>query len=92
MRNRPRFFIPKANKSQVPVQASIDRRWWGISAVLSSGADASHSSVPLGFDFDLAYNPLSRRPIARGVIPAAREWWSEFGETGGELFCSPAPE
>lgn len=87
--NRPRFFIPKANKSKVPVQAFVDRRWRGLSAVLCSDADVGWSKSPLGADLELAYNPLSRRPIARGVIPAAREWWAKLNGTDGELFCDP---
>jgi hypothetical protein len=87
--NRPRFFIPKANRSQVPVQAFVDRRWRGISAVLCSDADVGWSSSPLGSDLELAYNPLGRRPIGRGIIPAAREWWSVLDDTYGELFCAP---
>jgi type I restriction enzyme S subunit len=89
-RNRPRFFIPKASQSPVPVQAFVDRRWRGLSAVLCSDVDVFRSSLPLGSDMQLAYNPLCRRPIARGVIPAAREWWSELKGNDGELFCDPA--
>jgi hypothetical protein len=87
--NRPRFFIPKANQSQVSVRAFVDRRWRGISAILCSDADVGWSSSPLGSDLELAHNPLCRRPIVRGLIPAAREWWSELNGTVGELFCDP---
>jgi len=41
----------------------------------------------LGCDFEMAYNPLCRQTIARGVIPVVREWWSVSDDTGCELYC-----
>lgn len=87
--NRPRFFISKANKSEVPVQTFIDRRWRGLSAVLCSDVDVSWSRMPLGDDLEIAYNPLARCPLTRGVVPAVREWWAKLDGTEGELFCEP---
>jgi hypothetical protein len=84
--------VPKANKSPVPVQAFVDRRWRGLSAVLSSDVDVGWSKLSLGHDFEIAYNPLCRQPVARGIIPAVREWWSKLDEAGGELFCDPDRE
>jgi hypothetical protein len=90
--NRARFFITKANKSPVPVQAFVDRRWRGLSAVICSDVDVGWSKLSLGHDFQIAYNPLSRQPVARGIIPAVREWWSKLDEASGELFCDPERE
>jgi hypothetical protein len=87
--HRPRFSITKANKSAVPVQAFVDRRWRGLSAVLCSDVDVGWSKLPLGADLQIAYNPLCRRPITRGVIPVAREWWAKLDGPEGELFCDP---
>lgn len=87
--NRPRFFIPKANKSEVPVQTFVDRRWRGLSAVLCSDVDVGWSKLPLGSDLEIAYNPLARRPVARGIVPSAREWWAKIDGSEGELFCQP---
>ncbi len=87
-RNRPRFFVSKANKSPVSVQTFVLGRKRGLSAVLCSDADELWRSSPLGCDFELAHNPLCRQPIPRGVIPA-REWWAELSGAEGELFCDP---
>jgi hypothetical protein len=89
VQHRPRYSIVKANKSLVPVLGFIDRRWRGITAVLCSDADAGLLFAPLGCDFEIAYNPLCRQPIARGVIPVAREWWSVSNDTDCELYCDP---
>lgn len=89
MQNRSRFFISKANKSDVPVQAFVDRRWRGLSAILCSDVDVGSSKLPLGYDLEIAYNPLSRCPLARGIIPSAREWWAKLDGSEGELFCDP---
>jgi len=91
--NQPRFTIVKAQGSPVPVQAFIDRRWRGISAVIHSCAHAdmgrfcAHEDMGrLGFEFEIAYNPLARQPVSRGVIPAKIEWWSKLSDAEGELF------
>lgn len=88
-RNRPRFFVCKANKSPVSVQSFVLGRRRGLSAVLCSDADMGWWSSPLGSDFELAHNPLCRQPIPRGVIPAAREWRAELYGAEGMLFCDP---
>ena len=88
-RHRARFSITKANKSRVPVQAFIDKRWRGLSAVLCSDVDVGWSKLPLGADLEIAYNPLCRRPVARGTIPVIREWWAKLDGNEGELFSDP---
>ncbi len=86
--NRPRFSIPKFNQSSVSVQSFTLGRKRGISAVLCSDADASSTS-PLGSDFELAHHPRAKKPIPRGAIPTAREWWAEMNTERGELYCDP---
>ena len=82
--NRPRFFVHKENKSAVSVQTFILGRRPGLSAVICSDADVGWSVSALGSDFELAHNLLRRRPIARGTVPTAREWWAELSGTQGE--------
>jgi len=89
MRNRSRFSIHKANNQEVPVQKFIDPSWSGLSAVICSDADASFSNVPLGADFEIAYNPLAQNQAPPGIIPACREWFSKLDGEMGELFCVP---
>ncbi len=89
MQNRTRFAIRKANNQEVPVQTFIDASWSGLSAVICSDADASLSRMPLGADFEIAYNPLAENPVPEGLNPAGREWFSKFDGERGELFCVP---
>lgn len=89
MQNRTRFAIRKANNQEVPVQTFIDASWSGLSAVICSDADASLSRMPLGADFEIAYNPLAENPVPSGLIPACREWFSKLDGEMGELFCVP---
>ena len=84
--NQPRFRILKASGAEVLVQAFVDKRWRAISAVLCSFADMGFYSVPLGFDFEIAHNPLGRRPIPKGAIHGRREWMAELADTEGRLF------
>jgi hypothetical protein len=83
--NEPRFHIVKASGAEVPVQTFLDRRWRGISAVLCSFADAGSHRAPLGFDFELAHNPMGRCPIQKGLIPGRRAWVAKLTDTGGDL-------
>jgi len=83
--NEPRFQIVKANGAEVPVQAFLQRRSRAISAVLCSFANAASHGVPLGRDFELAYNPVARCPIATASIPSKRSWAAELTDTGGQL-------
>jgi hypothetical protein len=84
--NEPRFQIAKASGAEVPVQAFLDRRYRAISAVLCSFADAGSYGGALGFDFEVALNPMSRCPIMKDEIPARHAWWAELTDTGGPLF------
>jgi hypothetical protein len=78
MQNRSRFTIRKANNQEVPVQTFIDPGWSGLSGVICSDADAGCSYLPLGGDFEIAYNPLAQNEIPAGIIPACREWFSKL--------------
>ena len=89
MQNRTRFAIRKANNQEIPVQTFIDASWSGLSAVSCSDADASFSRMPLGADFEIAYNPLAGNPVPSGLMPACREWFSKLDGEMGELFCVP---
>jgi hypothetical protein len=90
MQNRSRFTIRKANNQEVPVHTFIDPSWSGLSAVICSDADASFSPIPLGADFEIAYNPLAQNRVPTGVIPSCREWFSNLSGEMGELYCVPA--
>jgi len=91
VQNRTRFTIRKANNQEVPVQTFIDASWSGVSAVVCSDAEASCSQMPLGADFEIAYNPLAANPAPSGLLPACREWFSKLDGEMGELFCVPNP-
>jgi hypothetical protein len=86
MQNRTRFTIRKANNQEVPVQTFIDPSWSGLSAVICSDADASSSKAPLGYDFEIAYNPLAQNQVPLGIMPTCREWFSKLDGETGELF------
>lgn len=81
--NEPRSSIVKASGENVPTMRFLDRSSEGISAILMSFANALCYGAALGFDFELAHNPMSRAPIEDFVIPAKRAW--RFNESSGEL-------
>ena len=83
--NEPRFNIVKASGANVATMPFLERRSRGISAILGSFADVMCHRPALGFDFELAHNPMSRTPIADFVIPAKKAWRAVLNETGGEL-------
>jgi hypothetical protein len=83
--NEPRFSIVKASGANVATMPFLERRSRGISAILGSFADAMCHRAALGFDFELAHNPMCRAPIEDFVIPTKKAWRAVLSETGGEL-------
>jgi hypothetical protein len=83
--NEPRFSIVKASGANVATMPFLERRSRGISAILGSFADPMYHRTPLGSDFELAHNPMSRAPIADFVVPAKKAWRAVLNENGGEL-------
>ena len=83
--NEPRFTIKKAGGAAVGTMSFLEPGSEGISAVLASGADAMSHAARLGFDFELAHNPMSRAPIPDFVIPAKTAWRAVLNENDAQL-------
>jgi hypothetical protein len=83
-KNEPRFSIVKASEANVATMPSLERRSRGASAILGSFADAMSHRVALGFDFELAHDPMSRAPIADFILPAKKSWRAVLNDSGGE--------
>jgi hypothetical protein len=83
--NELRFNIVKANEANVATTSFLERRSRGISAILGSSTDIMSHRQVLGYDFELAHNPMGRSPITDSVIPANKAWRTVLNETGGDL-------
>ena len=83
--NEPRFQIVKASGKEVLVDGFMQKQWEAISGVLCSSATPASHGAPLGFDFEIALNPMGRCLLPVGAIPAMRSWSAELSDSGAKL-------
>ena len=83
--NEPRFSIPKASGKHVETMTFLEKGLEGISAIVGSYADVTCHRTELGFDFEVAHNPMARVPVVDSTILAKKSWKATLTDDGAEL-------